>query len=313
MPLDPQAVAFLDALLLAKTRPIESHPPAEARRVYAKTRILAGIPDRIARTDDYTIGGVIPIRVYTPARAGRAPHPGLVFYHGGGWVLGDIHVMDAPCHRLAKYSGATVVSVGYRLAPEHRFPIPLEDCYTALKYVHDNAVTLGIDRDRLAVGGDSAGGNLAAAVAMLARARRGPKLRYQMLAYPVTSSARDTRSYREFAEGYELTRSAMDWFWSLYLARPADGDNPLASPLKAKPADLKGLPPALVMTAEYDVLRDEGEAYAAALAAAGVPTERVRVPGLIHGFFGLAGVIHKGRNALNQAAASLKQGLAPAP
>ena len=144
---------------------------------------------------------------------------------------------------------------------------------------------------------------------MLAKTRKGPRLRYQMLAYPAASNAQDTESYREFAQGYELTKSAMDWFWSLYLTRPADGDNPLASPLKAKLEDLKGLPPALVMTAEYDVLRDEGEAYAARLRAAGVPVESRRVAGLIHGFFGLAGVIHKGRDAINQAATSVREGL----
>ena len=197
-----------------------------------------------------------------------------------------------------------MVSVDYRLAPEHKFPIPAEDCYAATRHVAENAAAFGADPDRIAVGGDSAGGNLAAAVTLMARDRGGPRLSFQLLIYPATDFAFDTSSYRANAEGFGLTRKAARWYWSQYLPRPEDGANPLASPLRAQ--DLRGLPPARVITAEYDPLRDEGEAYAARLRAAGVRAEVRRFDGQIHGFFSMCGIMDQGKAAIDDAAAALR-------
>ena len=197
-----------------------------------------------------------------------------------------------------------VVSVDYRLAPEHPFPAAPEDCYAATAWLAEHCAELGGDPARLAVGGDSAGGNLAAAVALMARERGGPPLAHQLLIYPVTDYAFDTASYRENAEGYMLTLPLMEWFWNHYLADPAQGDNELASPLRA--ASLAQLPPATVITAEFDPLRDEGEAYAQRLSDAGVKTEMTRYDGVFHGFFGMGAAIDKAKQAVDEACTALR-------
>ena len=202
--------------------------------------------------------GPLGVRIYAPDAA--APLPVLVYFHGGGWVLGNLDTSDAQCRSLTNAIGCVTVSVDYRLAPEARFPAAVEDCYAATRWVADNASELGCDSKRVAVGGTSAGANLAAVVPLMARDRGHPSLAYQVLVYPITDGSMDTSSYRENAEGYFLTAGAMAWFWKHYINDDRDRSHPYAAPLNA--ADLSGLPPALVITAEYDPLRDEGEAYA---------------------------------------------------
>ena len=212
--------------------------------------------------------GQIGARVYTPE--GNLPMGVLVYFHGGGWVLGDLESHDRVCRALANQAGCVVVSVDYRLAPEHVFPAGAEDCYAATKWVSENAASINADATRLAVGGDSAGGNLAAVVSMMARDRGGPAINFQLLLYPVTDCALDTPSQKEFAaDGFVLSRADMEWFWKNYADTVAEKNNPYACPLRAK--DLKSLPPALVLTASHDPLRDEGERFAGRLIAAGVP------------------------------------------
>jgi acetyl esterase len=247
--------------------------------------------------------GQVPVRVYRPSE--QPDLPVLVYFHGGGWAICSIETHDVTCRELANGAGCVVVSVGYRLAPEHRFPAAPEDCYAALGWAARHAASLGGDPGRIAVGGDSAGGNLAAVVALLARERGGPRLRHQLLVYPVTDHAFDTSSYRENAEGPLLTQEMMRGFWDLYLAREEDGRHPHASPLRAQ--DLSGLPPAHVITAEYDPLRDEGEAYARRLAAAGVPVVQRRYDGMIHGFFGFTAMIDRAGEAVAEAARELRR------
>ena len=201
-----------------------------------------------------------------------------------------------------------MVAMEYRLAPEHQFPAAPEDCYAATQWVAAHATAIGGDPTRLALGGDSAGGNLTAVVAQMVRDLGGPALCYQLLVYPVTDHNYDTASYRANAEGYLLTRDAMVWFWNHYLRSPADGSNPMASPLRAD--NLRGLPPAMVITAEFDPLRDEGEAYAARLQEAGVPVTLKRYDGMIHGFFCLGTVLEQGKQAIEDAAAALRTAFA---
>ncbi|HIG00948.1 MAG TPA: alpha/beta hydrolase, partial [Myxococcales bacterium] len=222
----------------------------------------------------------------------------------GGFVIGDLDTHDGTCRELAVGAECLVVSVDYRLAPEHPFPAAPEDCYAATAWLAEHCAELGGDPARLAVGGDSAGGNLAAAVALMARERGGPPLAHQLLIYPVTDYGFDTASYRENAEGYMLTRPLMEWFWNHYLADPAQGDNELASPLRA--ASLAQLPPATVITAEFDPLRDEGEAYAQRLSEAGVKTEMTRYDGVFHGFFGMGAAIDKAKQAVDEACTALR-------
>jgi acetyl esterase len=308
MPLDPQARALLEQLTAQAAPPVTVLSPAESRREMEEATRSLGPPVRVARVEDRTIpgsGGPIPIRITMPE--GSGPFPALVYFHGGGWVLGSIATHDGICRSLTNGAGVAVVSVNYRLAPEHSFPAAADDAFAATAWVAAHGGALDIDPGRLAVGGDSAGGNLAAVVALMARDRGEPRLAFQLLVYPITNDDLDTPSYRENAEGYFLTREAMAWYWDQYAPNPRDRRNPYASPLRAP--DLSRLPPALVITAEYDPLRDEAEAYALRLTEAGVATRRIRYPGMIHGFLRRAAVLDQGKNALNECAAALRAAL----
>ncbi len=305
MPLHPQARIFLDEIAAQKRPDWCEMMPAEGREAFAGLTDLFGAGEPVHRVEELAISEDVTARVYKPAATG--PLPAVIYFHGGGWVLGDRHTHDTLCRRLSNQAHCMVVSVDYRRAPEHKFPEPLDDCYAATRYVADHAAELQVDPRRVAVAGDSAGGNLAAAVALMARDRGGPKVSFQLLIYPVMQPDFETQSYLDFADGFGLTRRSMIWFWEQYLASHGDGRQPYAAPLLA--SDLRNLPPAHVITAEYDVLRDEGESFAACLAAAGVPTTTRRYPGLIHGFTHCAGIFDDGRKSVDDAAAVLRKAL----
>ena len=248
--------------------------------------VTAGPDDRVARVEDRSVPGPhgpIPIRIYGPDGAG--PFAVLVFFHGGGWVVGNLETADVFCRAMTAGAGCAVVSVNYRHAPEHKFPIAADDAFAATQWAATHAATFSGDAARLIVSGTSAGGNLAAVVALMARDRGGPALMSQLLIVPVIDHDFETPSYRKNAEGYGLTAEAMRWYWKQYLRSDDDGRHPYASPLRAQ--SLRGLPPALVVTAEFDPLHDEGEAYATRLRAEGVPTTVWHREGMIHGFLGL--------------------------
>jgi acetyl esterase len=305
MPLDPQAQTLLDQFNALGGQPLSSMSVADARRAMMVLSSMRGEPPPIRSVVDRRVAGPageIPVRIYTPA--GTAPLPLLVYFHGGGWVLGGIETHDGTCRELANDAGCVVVSVDYRLAPEHKFPAAAEDCYAAAQWAAAHAAELGADARRLAVGGDSAGGNLAAVVSQMARDRGAPAVVFQLLIYPATAAAFDTPSYHDNAEGYLLTTADMRWFWGHYLNGPADAANPYASPLRAP--RLGGLPPALVITAEFDPLRDEGEQYAHRLEEAGVPARLTRYDGMIHGFFGMTHLMDKAKAAVLEASGNLK-------
>lgn len=303
MPLDPQARRYLDAQAALGAPPAGSVPPEQMRRgVRARTVMTVedrGIPGP---------AGSIPLRLYTPP--GPGPFPVVVFFHGGGWVTGDLDTADFRCRMLARWAECLVVSVNYRHAPEHPFPAAVDDAYAATCWATENAASLRADPARIAVGGDSAGANLAAAVALLARDRGMPPLIYQYLVYPVADADFDRGSYVENALGNGLTRSTMAWYWDQYVPNPADRNNPLAAPLRA--TDLRGLPPALVITAEFDPLRDEGEAYAARLREAGVQVQLSRYDGMIHGFIAQTAEFDAARRAVEESVAALQAAFAPA-
>ncbi len=284
--------------------------PAEVRAAMKEGAIPQADPVQLAAIEEITIpgpDGPIPARVYRPSLEGTRPT--IVYFHGGGWVIGDLDSHDNSCRTLAADSDSVVVSVEYRLAPEHRFPAAVDDCYAATLWAAAEIGSLGGDADQLVVGGDSAGGNLAAAITLKARDEAGPSIAFQLLIYPVTGTPWDgTGSYTENAEGYMLTAAAMVWFTDHYLGEDrAARDHPHFAPGRA--SDLAGLPPAHVITAEFDPLRDEGEAYAARLEAAGVPVTVTRYDGMIHGFYGMAAVLAQGRAAQLEAAARLRAAL----
>jgi acetyl esterase len=307
--LDPQARALLDAMPPMPEFDDAIDVVGLRAGMKAQSTLSPGEPEPVASVRDRGLPGPhgeIPVRIYTPE--GSTPFPVLVFFHGGGFVLCDLDTHDGTCRSLAKGAGCVVVSVDYRLAPEHPFPAGPEDCYAALRWVAEHAGELGGDPSRIAVGGDSAGGNLTAAATLMARERGGPDLRFQLLVYPVTNCDFDTDSYRENAEGYFLTTSMMKWFWRQYLPDPSQAELPLASPLRAP--DLSGLPPAHVVTAGYDPLRDEGEAYAARLREAGVAVTARRHDGMFHGFFAMTGLLDAAREAMDEACEALRKALA---
>lgn len=308
MTLDSQAQFLLEQMEAAGAPPMSALSPEEAR-LTTDFSALAGIPEEVGKVENRTIpgpGGEIPVRIYTPE--GEGPFPSLVFYHGGGWVIGDLDTVDVPCRLLTNRANCVVVSVDYRLAPEHKFPAAADDAYAAAKWVVENGPSIQVDSSRVAVGGDSAGGNLAAVVSLMARDKNEIDLAYQLLIYPVTNYSYETVSYRDNAVGYLLTKDSMVWFWNHYLRDAEDGKNPYASPLRTE--DLSSLPPALVITAEFDPLRDEGEAYAQRLKEAGVQVEETRYNGMIHGFFWMPGALEQGMQAVNQAADALKRAFA---
>jgi acetyl esterase/lipase len=307
MPLDPQAKAVLD--LMPAMPDFSTLDLALIRAGMASGPLNAGEPEPVAKVENSTIpgpAGQIPVRVYTPS--GSGPHPGLVFFHGGGFVLCSLDTHDGICRSLANAAGCVVVSVDYRLAPEHPYPAAPEDCYAATQWVAKNGSELGIDVSRLAIGGDSAGGNLTAVTALMARDRGGPALRFQLMIYPVTDCGFETASYRENGEGYFLTTGMMRWFWDKYLADPKQAREGYASPLRA--ANLADLPPGLCITAGYDPLRDEGEAYAELLRKAGVDVRTSRYPGMFHGFLSMTAQLDQARKAVAEAGAALRAALA---
>jgi acetyl esterase len=310
MALDPQAKAFLDQLVAMGGPPLHALPVPEARALMGALAGMSGTPDvALAGVANRTIpgpAGEIPVRIYTPE--GSGPFPILVYFHGGGWVLGGLDTHDGACRQLAHGARCLVVSVDYRLAPEHKYPAAADDCYAALVWASQHGAELGGDPARLAIGGDSAGGNLTCVVALMARDKGGPRLAFQLPIYPVTDHAFDTASYRDNATGYLLERDAMEWFWNHYLGKPGDGAEAYASPLRAK--DLRGLPPALVITAEFDPLRDEGEAYAKRLREAGVDAKLHRFDGMIHGFFGMSAIMDKAKAAMAESCEALAQAFA---
>jgi acetyl esterase len=309
MPLDPEARMLMDQMQDV-LRPFNEMSIEEARAAILALTGAAGPPEEVAKVENRGVPGPqgdIPVRIYTPA--GRAPFPLLVYFHGGGWVIGSIESHDGICRQLANAAGCVVVSVDYRLAPEHPFPAAAEDAYAATRWVAANAASLGGDPRHLAVGGDSAGGNLSAVVALMARDRGGPPLVFQLLVYPVTDDpSAGHASYRENAEGYFLTSDVMHWFWNHYCGSGADPSDAYLCPLRAR--DVGRLPPAFVITAEFDPLRDEGEKYAARLGEAGVRVELKRYPGMIHGFFGMGAFLTQAREATKDTAAALRAAFA---
>ncbi|HEV3112064.1 MAG TPA: alpha/beta hydrolase [Candidatus Binataceae bacterium] len=307
MPLDQQTKALIDAMQSAgMVLEFEKMTPVQARQAMEQMAAATRAPgEPVAKVEDRSIPGpegAVAVRIYVPE--GSAPFPVMVFYHGGGWVIGSIDSHDATCRKLTNAIGCVTVSVEYRLAPEHKFPAAAEDCYAATLWVSENAAALGCDPKRLAVCGDSAGGNLAAVVPLMARDRGKPPIAYQVLLYPCTDGSLETGSMRDLAEGYFLTRGAMVWFWNHYVRDHNDRNHPYAAPVHAP--ELRGLPPALVITAEYDPLRDEGEAYAAKLRAAGVPVTSTRYDGTIHGFVSMADNLDKGKDAIKEVVSTLK-------
>jgi acetyl esterase len=305
MPLDPQVKAVLDQM--AGLPRLEQLSVADARKqVEERTAVkLPTLP--VASTLNRSIpgpAGALPIRIYTPM--GNGPFPLMVFFHGSGFVLCSLDTHDGVCRNLCSAAGCIVVSVDYRLAPEHKFPAGPEDCYAATKWAADHASELNADPGRIVIAGDSAGGNMVAVTALMIRDRGGPQLRGQLMIYPVTDYFTSGHpSYTENAEGYGLTAAGMRWFWNHYLNSESEANNPFASPLRAK--DLGGLPSALIITAEYDVLRDEGERYGHRLAEADVLTKISRYDGMNHGFFNMYGIVDKAKQALDECATWLKQ------
>jgi acetyl esterase/lipase len=306
MPLHPQVQAMRDRRERDGIPPLYTLALDQARADdLAAIRAASGTGEPVAEVSDREIdgpGGALPIRVYRPVPGRRLPV--LLYFFGGGWTLGTIDTSDAVCRSLANAAGCLVVAVGYRLAPEHKFPAAVHDCHAATRWVAEHAAAIGADPTRIAVGGDSAGGNLAAVVSQLSRTQ-GPRLSAQLLVYPNTQYGTDSPSIRDSTDPMLFNRTSVDWYWGHYLSTPDDGLSPLASPMLAP--DVSGLPPALVITAEYDPLRDQAEAYADRMRSAGVTVTVTRYPGMIHGFFCMAGELDDGRAAVDQAAAYLRR------
>jgi acetyl esterase len=296
--LHPQTAVVLEALKALGNPPIHEVDPATARANYAAMRVASTVA--LPEIRDLDAGGV-RTRLYRPAAAGGGL---FVYLHGGGWVLGDLDSHDDVCRKLAVASGHTVVAVDYRLAPEHRAPAAYDDCTAATRWLHAHAADLGCDPARVGIGGDSAGGHLATLVALHA----GVPLRCQLLVYPVTDLRATAPSHAENAEGYILTAASMRWFIDHYLGpdRAAERSDPRHSPLLAPDADLRRAPATLVITAQFDPLRDEGEAYAARLAGLGVPTSLVRYPGQVHAFLSMSEMLDDARSAIAASGAFIR-------
>ena len=304
MPLDPQVKALLD--MTKGLLSFSELSPDAARKQSSEMRALRNAqPPAVANVEDRRIPGPIgsiPVRIYTPA--GKGPFPVLVYYHGGGFVIGDLESHDGVCRQLTNGAGCVTVAVDYRLAPEAKFPAAVDDCYAATRWVSEHAAQLNADPNRLAVGGDSAGGNLAAVISTMARDQKTPKIEFQLLIYPATDITCAAPSHKTNTE-YILTPADIRWFMGHYLRSDDDRRNPLASPLFT--ASFKGLPPALIITAEFDPLRDEGEDYGRKLREAGVPVQVSRYEGMVHGFISMSDMIDKGKAGIAEAAAALKK------
>ena len=299
---------LLDGLAATEGPVLEDMPPEQARSMFKALAVMAGTVE-VARVEDRAIpgpGGDLPVRIYWPTAPAGDPPGVLVWLHGGGWVIGDLDTADGSARALAEGAGVVVVSVDYRLSPEHVAPAAIDDAAAALEWTVAHADELGVDPRRVAVGGDSAGGNLAALLCQRAQADGLPPIAFQLLVYPVTDLTQSHPSCDENGDGYFLTRSAMTWFIGHHLG-DLDPKDPTVSPLHAD--SVAGLPPALVITAEFDPLRDEGEAYAARLREAGVAVEAVRYDGQIHGFFGMDALLDDGRAAVARAAGALRAAL----
>ena len=306
--LDPEIQLSLAMLERQGAEGLDKLSVPEARKVVqSSARLYGGPPIEVASVRDIQIDGAAgPLRArhYVPDEPG-GPHPLLVYYHGGGFVVGDVDTHDAPCRLICRHAGVQVLSVDYRLAPEHPFPAAVDDARAALRWASEHASELGADPERVAVGGDSAGGNLAAVASQLAVHDGGPGASFQLLIYPVTDFTKVRPSRELFAEGFFLTAAEMDWFNSHYVGPSgADPADPRLSPLLVD--DLSGLPPAFVVTAGFDPLRDEGEEYAQALREAGVPTALRRFPGLIHAFINSIGVSRVSRDAMIEIAGATR-------
>lgn len=310
MPLNPQVEALL-AMMAQAPQPDFTTMPAAQVRALSDTPMAFGAPPPVAQVREISIaleGRTLAARLYIPEGAGDRPAL-TVFYHGGGWVIGTLDTHDGTARALARASGTAVLSVAYRLAPEHAYPLPVDDCYDALCWAAAHAEELGIDGTRLAVAGDSAGGNLAAATAIVARDRGGPALRHQCLIYPVTERDFTLPSYRENGSGAAfLSTMMMEWFWNQYLGDTPVEQAPLAAVLRQ--GNLAGLAPASVFTAEFDPLRDEGMLYAERLAAAGVPVEAAIAPGMIHGFFSMFEAVPDAMPWIERAGAAIARAMA---
>lgn len=306
MPLNPQVEALLAMMAQAPQPDFTTMTAAEVRAV-SDTPMAFGPPPEVAGVRDLSLpldGRTLAARLYVPHDAGERP-PLVVFYHGGGWVIGTLDTHDATARALAIASGAAVLSVAYRLAPEHPYPLPIEDCFDALCWAAENGAALGVDAGRLAVAGDSAGGNLAAAVAILARDRGGPALRHQCLVYPVADRDFTLPSYVENGGGQAfLSTAMMAWFWDQYLGETPLEQASLAALLRHP--DLSALPPASIFTAEHDPLRDEGMAYGERLAQGGVAVEAHVAPGMIHGFFSMVQAVPDAQAWIDRAGHSLR-------
>ncbi len=306
MPLDPLVKAFLDQMALVPGPKMFEMSAPEGRALFVQMMQMIG-------PKDVPIGGVknldangTAMRVYTPVAGGAEPLPVLVYFHGGGFVIGDLETHDGLCRQFANEGGFCVIAVDYRRGPEHPFPAAVDDAFAAVKWIEAHASELGVDANRIAVGGDSAGGALAAVVTQLAKPK-GPKIAFQMLLFPVTQIGQETASLREFGVGYFLDRETLDWFFGHYVPAGQDKADPRISPLNA--ADLKGLPPAYVMLGGFDPLHDEGFAYAGKLRDAGVAVEVADYSGLVHCFIYMQAILPQAHEAVVAAAKAVATGL----
>ncbi len=312
MPLDPLVKTFLDQLAAVPGPKMWDMTPTDARMAFAVMMQLVGPKDvPIGKTENLVApgpGGDISMRIYTPVAAGSEPQPALVYFHGGGFVIGDLETHDGLCRMFANEGGFRVIAVDYRLSPEHPFPAAIDDAVAALTWIEANAAALGVDPNRIAVGGDSAGGMISVVLAQKSKEKAAPKVAFQLLLFPATQIEIETRSRREFAEGYFLEGKTIAWFFKNYVPADTDKSDPRLAPLMT--SDLSGLPPAYVMLGGFDPLHDEGLDYAEKLKAAGVSVTVADYPDLVHCFIYLQAIIPQAREAVTAAAIAVRDALA---
>jgi acetyl esterase len=310
MPLDPQAEAFLTQMKESGAPAWEAMTPSEARSAATGFKELGGEPEYVASVENCFIPGPtadLPARIYRPRRQHPYTQPGLIYFHGGGWAVANIDIADTLTRSITNRTGCTVVAVNYQKAPEHKFPIPVDDCYAATQWVFDNAEALGLDTRRIGVIGDSAGANLASAVTLRSRDQDGPRIAYQALINPVLDYSCDTQSYSTYAAGYGIERTSMLHFWYQYISDTCDGTNPYLSPLTAD--DFTGLPPALIVASEFDPSCDDARNYALKLEAADVPVQFRLYEGMIHGFIWMSGIFDQSRTLLDEIGMEVRSAL----